>query len=207
MLIKADNISLKIGEQVIFSNINFDIEKPQMVAITGASGSGKTSLLNCCGLIKELSSGNLFINGEDCTNLSEKEKLSFWKNSAAFIYQDYGIIDEENIIYNITFSNSRFDKNRLEECLQKVGLIDKIDSKALVLSGGEKQRLGIARALYKKASIIFADEPTASLDEDNKNIIFNLFQECVRMGALVLLATHDEKLSKVCDKIISMGYA
>ena len=204
MLIKADNISLKICEQVIFSNVSFDVERPQMVAITGASGSGKTSLLNCCGLINKLSSGDLFINGEDCTNLSEKEKLHFWKNSAAFIYQDYGIIDEESVIYNITFSNNVFDKKKAEECLRKVGLIDKIDSKALILSGGEKQRLGIARAFYKKASIIFADEPTASLDEDNKNIIINLLQGCVSTGVLVLVATHDEKLSKICDKVISM---
>ncbi|HER0994638.1 TPA: ATP-binding cassette domain-containing protein [Streptococcus pyogenes] len=203
-MIRAEKVCLKIKEKTIFENISFDIENPQMVAITGVSGCGKTSLLNCLGLIKDISSGKIYINKKDCTNLTEKDRISFWENTATFIFQDYGIIDEESVIYNITFSNKKSTRNKAKEYLKKVGLEEKSNSIASTLSGGEKQRLGIARALYKKAKIIFADEPTASLDEKNRNIIVNLLMECVNNGILVVVATHDDKLSQSCDKIIAM---
>lgn len=203
-MIRAEKICLKIKEKTIFDNISFNIERPQMVAIIGVSGSGKTSLLNCLGLVKDVSLGKIYINGKNCTCLTEKGKISFWKSTATFIFQDYGIIDEESVIYNITFSNSKSDQNKAKEYLRKVGLEEKYNSIASTLSGGEKQRLGIARTLYKKAKIIFADEPTASLDEKNRNIIVNLLRECVSNGILVVVATHDDRLSQSCDKIISM---
>lgn len=203
-MIRAEKLCLRIKEKTIFENMSFYIEKPQMVAITGVSGSGKTSLLNCMGLIKDVSSGKIYINNKDCTCLQEKDKISFWENTATFIFQDYGIIDEESVLYNITFSNKKSNQNKAKAYLEKVGLKEKVNNIASTLSGGEKQRLGIARALYKKAKIIFADEPTASLDEKNRNIIINLLRECVNNGILVVVATHDDRLSQSCDKIISM---
>lgn len=203
-MIRAEKLCLRIKEKTIFENMSFYIEKPQMVAITGVSGSGKTSLLNCMGLIKDVSSGKIYINNKDCTCLQEKDKISFWENTATFIFQDYGIIDEESVLYNITFSNKKSNQNKAKAYLEKVGLKEKANNIASTLSGGEKQRLGIARALYKKAKIIFADEPTASLDEKNRNIIINLLRECVNNGILVVVATHDDILSQSCDKIISM---
>lgn len=203
-MIRAEKLCLRIKEKTIFENMSFYIEKPQMVAITGVSGSGKTSLLNCMGLIKDVSSGKIYINNKDCTCLQEKDKISFWENTATFIFQDYGIIDEESVLYNITFSNKKSNQNKANAYLEKVGLKEKANNIASTLSGGEKQRLGIARALYKKAKIIFADEPTASLDEKNRNIIINLLRECVNNGILVVVATHDDRLSQSCDKIISM---
>lgn len=203
-MIRAEKLCLRIKEKTIFENMSFYIEKPQMVAITGVSGSGKTSLLNCMGLIKDVSSGKIYINNKDCTCLQEKDKISFWENTATFIFQDYGIIDEESVLYNITFSNKKSNQNKAKAYLEKVGLKEKANNIACTLSGGEKQRLGIARALYKKAKIIFADEPTASLDEKNRNIIINLLRECVNNGILVVVATHDDRLSQSCDKIISM---
>ena len=203
-MIRAEKLCLRIKEKTIFENMSFYIEKPQMVAITGVTGSGKTSLLNCMGLIKDVSSGKIYINNKDCTCLQEKDKISFWENTATFIFQDYGIIDEESVLYNITFSNKKSNQNKAKAYLEKVGLKEKANNIASTLSGGEKQRLGIARALYKKAKIIFADEPTASLDEKNRNIIINLLRECVNNGILVVVATHDDRLSQSCDKIISM---
>ena len=111
-MIRAEKLCLRIKEKTIFENMSFYIEKPQMVAITGVSGSGKTSLLNCMGLIKDVSSGKIYINNKDCTCLQEKDKISFWENTATFIFQDYGIIDEESVLYNITFSNKKSNQNK-----------------------------------------------------------------------------------------------
>ena len=127
-MIRAEKVCLKIIEKTIFENISFDIENPQMVAITGVSGCGKTSLLNCLGLIKDISSGKIYINKKDCTNLTEKDRISFWENTATFIFQDYGIIDEESVIYNITFSNKKSTRNKAKEYLKKVGLEEKSNS-------------------------------------------------------------------------------
>lgn len=160
--------------------------------------------MNCLGLIKNVSSGSIFIDGKDCTNITEKEKILFWKNTTAFIFQDYGIIEEESVAYNIIFSNNKSDKTMAKKYLKKVGLVEKTDSLASTLSGGEKQRLGIARALYKNAKIILADEPTASLDEKNRDIIITLLKQCVEEEVLVILATHDENLAKSCNRVISM---
>jgi len=99
--------------------MSFDIKNAQMVAITGVSESGETSLLNCLGLIQDLNSDNLFIDGKDCTNGNEKDKTNFWRNTAAFIYSDYGIIDEESVLYNSTFSNRKADEKKAKNICKK----------------------------------------------------------------------------------------
>ena len=111
-MIKAENIALTIKNKIVFNHMSFELTEPQLVAITGISGSGKTSLLNCLGLIKDVSDGRLLINGKDCTSLSEKKKIDFWAKEAAFIYQDYGIIEEESVAYNVNFSKKKKDKEK-----------------------------------------------------------------------------------------------
>lgn len=204
MEIKVNDLSVSIKKKVIFSNVTFDITSGEMVAITGESGSGKTTLLNCLGLIQPISNGMILIDGNNATRWKDKEKLKFWNKYAAFIYQDYGIIEEESVTYNITLNKFKRCDNDLKTVLEKVGLEGREKDKAIILSGGEKQRVGIARAILKRAIIIYADEPTASLDASNREVVISLLKECSKQGAIVILATHDDRLVKICDKVITL---
>lgn len=205
MIIQTKKIGIEISGKTIFSNISLAINPNEMIAITGPSGSGKTTLLNCLGLIQSVNSGDILIENQNASKWNEKEKTSFWKDKAAFIYQDYGIIEDENISYNVTLNKQQAKAKIVEEILHTVGLGGRGQEMAAVLSGGEKQRLGVARAIYKKASIIYADEPTASLDQMNREVIINLLRKCSENGASVIIATHDERLVSVCDRSINLN--
>ncbi|TKI69128.1 ATP-binding cassette domain-containing protein [Lysinibacillus mangiferihumi] len=204
MIIQTKNIGIEISGKTIFSNISLEINPNEMIAITGPSGSGKTTLLNCLGLIQSVNNGDILIENQNASQWKEKEKISFWKDKAAFIYQDYGIIEDENVSYNVTLNKRQAKTQVVDEILHTVGLGGRGHDMAAVLSGGEKQRLGVARAIYKKATIIFADEPTASLDQSNREIIINLLRKCSENGASVIIATHDERLVSVCDRSINL---
>lgn len=205
MEIKIDNISVVINGKHIFSNITDTINSGDIVALTGASGCGKTTLLNCLGLIQPIESGSILINQEDTSKWNDKDKTKFWHKYATFIYQDYGIIEDESVAYNITLDKTKVKSRAVRDILEKVGLKDRGKEQAIVLSGGEKQRVGIARAIVKNASIIYADEPTASLDSENRQIVITLLKECASNGAIVILATHDDRLVKECSKVIDMS--
>ena len=158
MEIKISNISVKINGNLIFSNLSYIMNSGDMIALTGASGCGKTTLLNCLGLIQPIESGTILIDQKNATKWNDKEKTNFWHKYATFIYQDYGIIEDESVAYNITLDKSKIRKSEVETILKKVGLSGRANEQAVVLSGGEKQRIGIARAILKNASIIYADE-------------------------------------------------
>lgn len=204
MEMKVKNIGVAIKGKQIFSNISYNMKSGEMIALTGRSGCGKTTLLNCLGLIQSVEKGTIIIDGTDTSEWNDKNKTQFWKNYATFIYQDYGIIEDESVAYNITLDKSKMKSAKVESILERVGMKGRAKEQAIVLSGGEKQRIGIARAIFKKATIIYADEPTASLDSVNRQIVIDLLKECASNGAIVILATHDERLVSECDSVIDM---
>lgn len=205
MKIQADQVSIKIGEKNIFLDVSFEANNGELVAITGPSGCGKTTLLNCLGLIRQVDYGKILINGEDTSSWSENKRIAFWKKYTSFIYQDYGIIDDETVAYNVSLSRTKSNQENIHAALNVVGLKGRENELAVVLSGGEKQRLGIARSIYKGASVIYADEPTASLDSENREKVVSLLKECARNGAIVFLATHDERLVQECNRIFDFS--
>lgn len=206
MVIVGENLGVDISGRTIFKSVDIRVESGTSMAIVGASGSGKTTLLNCLGLLIRPTRGKVVINGRVMSNASRGDVLRFWRNSAAFVYQDSGVIDEETVGYNVSLSRKaeKHDAASLESALEKVGLGGRLQERAITLSGGEKQRLGIARAIYKEADVIFADEPTASLDSDNRAMVRNLLLEQSRMGACVVISTHDVDLAYACDGITGL---
>lgn len=206
MVIVGENLGVDISGRTIFKSVDIRVESGTSMAIVGASGSGKTTLLNCLGLLIRPTHGKVVIDGRVMSNSSRGDVLRFWRNSAAFVYQDSGVIDEETVGYNVSLSRKaeKHDAASLESALEKVGLGGRLQERAITLSGGEKQRLGIARAIYKEADVIFADEPTASLDSDNRAMVRNLLLEQSRMGACVVISTHDIDLAYACDGITGL---
>lgn len=204
MDIIAKEIGVEISNRSIFSGISIELKENKMFAITGKSGCGKTTMLNCLGLIQDLNSGDIIIDGSSTKNWNDKDKTKFWREKASFIYQDYGIIDNETILYNVTLSRNKKEYKNADCILENVGLRGRGSEYASVLSGGEKQRLGIARAIYKNAKIIFADEPTASLDAKNRELVVSLLRDRRDLGTMVVIATHDERLISECDENINI---
>ena len=155
MEIKVNDIAVDISGRKVFSNVSFEMKKGEMVAITGPSGCGKTTLLNCLGMIKTVDYGKIMINGKNVTKYKDKEKTKFWHDYATFIYQDYGIIEDASVAYNVTLDKYKMNSDKVQKILKKVGLEGRNNELAIVLSGGEKQRIGIARAIFKNATVIF----------------------------------------------------
>lgn len=204
MKIEVCNIKKILSNKIIFSNISFLVNSGELVAITGPSGCGKTTLLNCLGLIQDIDKGKIIIDNEEASEWKEKKKTKFWHDYASFVYQDYGIIEDESVAYNLTLNKHKIKTSDVKEILKKVGLENRDKDMASILSGGEKQRLGIARAIYKNSRVLYADEPTASLDPLNRQMIIDMLHQCTKKGLLVIVATHDSNLVQECDKVIEM---
>jgi len=208
MLIEARGLSMEIQGRRIFEDISLCIEPGTSLAIIGPSGSGKTTLLNCLGLIQKPTSGSIWMDGKDFSAHRRRDVLEFWKKSASFIYQDSGVIEEESIQYNVCLRR-RIGRGAAGQdvaaALSMVGLSRRGNETAAVLSGGGQQRRGVARAIYKRAGVIFADEPTASLDERNRTLVKNLLLERTERGCSVIIATHDLALAQACNQVLDLG--
>jgi putative ABC transport system ATP-binding protein len=204
MRIEANNVEFSLDGRTILHNESVICEPGAMTALVGPSGSGKTTLLNCLGLLIKPTGGHVLVDGTEVTEYTAKQRRSFWRRSAAFVLQDYGIIDDETLGFNITLSfrwkRLANSDQALNAALWRTGLQDRVSELASHLSGGEKQRLAIARAIYKKASVLLVDEPTASLDAANRQLVIDLFREMAAGGATVIIATHDDEMIAACDR-------
>ena len=205
MEIKMNSISVVIKGKRIFSNITDTMNSGDMVALTGSSGCGKTTLLNCLGLIQPIESGSILINGKDTSKWNDKDKTKFWHKYATFIYQDYGIIEDETVAYNITLDKSKAKSKAVKNILDKVGLNGRDSELAIVLSGGEKQRIGIARAILKNTPILLLDEPTSAIDEGTEQLIQDALDRLCK-GKTSITIAHRLSTIKDADGIIVLQH-
>lgn len=210
MIIELKNINKKYGSRELFQNLDFSIKKGEMVAITGASGSGKSTLLNIMGLIDKPDSGEVLICGNKNPYDKEKIKLNLFRNNIGYLFQNYALVDNYTVSKNLDIALEYVkvtdkDKKKLkEEALDKVGLLDKLNNKVFELSGGEQQRVALTRLMLKKNDIILADEPTGSLDENNKNIILKLLKQLNNEGKTIVVVTHDKVVADICHREINI---
>ena len=202
-MIQLENINKSFDGRTLYNNLNLTIEDGDFVCFTGPSGCGKTTLLNMIGGLEKPDSGTIIVNGK---NLGRKKDLfRFFRDDVGFVFQNFALVEKKTVRENLAMiaPGSR-DKCTPEEALAFVGLSDAIDRKVYKLSGGEQQRIALARLLIKKCSLVLADEPTGSLDEKNADMVGSLLTELNKMGKTVVMVTHSEKMSKIAKRIIEL---
>ena len=209
-IVSLSNIQKKIQDKPIFSIHAFTVSKGDFVTIKGVSGSGKTTLLNILGMNDTVSSGEYLFEGVETAKLKAKEKLKIKRNKISFLFQDFGLVEEETINFNLQIGLKYSKLSRKEKVKQKkealnaVNLNKKLSTTISSLSGGEKQRVALARIILKPSILILADEPTGSLDSLNRDIVTDiLFQQSIE-GKAVIIVTHDEELAKKGNKTIEL---
>ena len=205
---KKVNKVYKMGEVEIkaLNNTSFEIEKGQLVCILGPSGAGKTTCLNILGGMDRLTSGNVIVDGKIINDLNEKQLIKYRRNDIGFVFQFYNLIQNMTVIENVELA-TQLCKNSLDpsDILDKVGLKNRKNNFPAQLSGGEMQRVSIARALAKDPKIILCDEPTGALDYNTgKNILKLLQDTCRSMNMTVIIITHNLALTPMGDKVIKV---
>lgn len=200
MTIDLLNVSKSFGSKKIFTDLNFKFESGKSYALIGGSGSGKSTLLNIIGRLEKIDSGNVLVDKQDIWKIKER---TFFKNTVGYVFQNYSLIDNKTVYDNLKLITK--DKKTITDVLEKVGLSsDYLHQKIYELSGGQAQRVAIARMLMKPRKIILADEPTGALDgEIGKEIIRLLLNERDE-DKYVIIATHDPAVYNEVDVIIDM---
>lgn len=191
------------------SNVNFELEKGDLVAIIGDSGSGKSTLLHLLAGVDTPTSSDIFIQDKNITKFNKDEMTIFRRRNIGVVYQFFNLIPNinvrKNILLPLLLDNKKADKEYLKEILSILGIEGKLDRYPKQLSGGEQQRVAIARSLITRPAIILADEPTGNLDRKNSEEITGLFRLVnKRLNSTIMIITHDEKVANACDKVYRM---
>ena len=210
-MIEVQNIHKSFGELEVLKGVNLKVAKGEIAAIVGKSGAGKTTLLQIIGTLDRPTSGKVMIEGQDVFALNDKQLAAFRNRHIGFIFQFHQLLPEFTALENVCIpamiarEKETDYKVRAERLLTDLGLKDRMGHKPNELSGGEKQRVAAARALMMKPDIILADEPTGSLDTQNKKELSELLLQLRKeYGQTILLVTHDKELAGIADRVIEM---
>lgn len=208
MILKAKAISKSFGEKLLFKNLDLEIDRGESLVIVGKSGSGKSTLLNILSLIEERDSGDMYFMDEYISSIDYRKVRALISEHIGYLFQNYGLLDNKSVYENINIANryvkdSKKNKDiKIKSSLEKVGLKGYEDRKVFSLSGGEQQRVALARLLVKPSSIIFADEPTGNLDKENENKVIDILLGFRDEGKAVVVVSHNTNIINKFDKVI-----
>ncbi len=206
-VINLENITKSYGHHMIFKDYNLSVEEGEFVAICGESGKGKTTLLNIMGMIEKADKGDLYLFDKKNPDIRKPSGRKLLRTEMTYVFQNYGLVEDKTVQYNLNIASHFTDvtEKDIEEVLTKVGLDKNIlKSKVYTLSGGEQQRVAIARVFLKKCKLLLADEPTGSLDAGNKEIVMKLFERLNKEGTTIVMVTHDEEILKYASRIVEL---
>lgn len=211
MIIQAANIHKSFGALEVLNGVDLQVHKGEILSIVGASGAGKSTLLQILGTLSSADSGNLYIDGCDVSGLGRDALADFRCHHIGFVFQSHHLLPEfsaeENVMIPAMIAgvSSREARRNAREWLARLGLAERFQHKPSELSGGEQQRVAIARAVINNPSVLFADEPTGSLDSSTKQDIQDvLFDLRKSTGQTIVLVTHDPELASSCDRCLKM---
>ena len=208
-MIKLEGITKSFGSLQVLKGIDLEINKGEIVSIVGPSGAGKTTLLQIMGTLDEPDAGTVQIDGSVVSRMKEKELSAFRNKNIGFVFQFHQLLPEFTALENVMIPaliagvSSKEANDRATKILDFMGLVDRASHKPNELSGGEKQRVAVARALINDPAVILADEPSGSLDTHNKEDLHQLFFDLRdRLGQTFVIVTHDEGLAKITDRTV-----
>lgn len=209
-MIEIKNLSKSFATNHVITNFSYTIKDGSMVAIVGKSGCGKSTLLNILGLLDINFEGEILYDGKALAKEREKKRTEYIRNHINYLFQNYALIDtdtvEDNLLLALEYEKlSKKEKiNRINHALELVDLKEFNRKKVFTLSGGEQQRVALARIILKRGTIILADEPTGNLDKENSQKVMDILKELQKQGRTIIIVTHDENLAKQCDDIIKL---
>ena len=206
--IVVDKIHKQYHNHVIFDDFSMEVDLGSFVAIQGASGSGKSTLLNMIGLLDKPDYGDIVVFGNKNVIPFSRQANRILKNQIGYLFQNFALIENKTVFNNLNMSIDHFgfsDKQkRISQALEEVGLKGFENKKIYECSGGEQQRIALARLLIKPCELVLADEPTGSLDKKNKEIVFQILKDMQKQGKTIVIVSHDSQLVSRADKIINI---
>ena len=209
-IIKLQDINKSYGNKKVLVDVSLSVNEGEFVAVTGESGKGKSTLLNIIGLFENINSGSIIIDGAKNIKPNSNKATKIIREKISYLFQNFALVDEETVNYNLNLSlkyikiSKKEKAERIKNSLMEVGLGGYEKRRIYELSGGEQQRVSIARAILKPSKIVLADEPTGSLDEGNAKIVLELLRSLNKKGKTIVIVTHDKKLANQCDRIINL---
>lgn len=209
-LIELDNITKSYGNKNILDKFSLEIKEGEFIAIMGSSGKGKSTILNILGLLETFDEGKLTIDGEDHIRPNSSKATRMLREKISYLFQNFALVDDETVQYNLevalkyTKASKQEKLQKMKEALSIVGLENYEKRKVYELSGGEQQRVSVARIMLKPSKIILADEPTGSLDEKNRDGIIELLKKLNSEGKTIVVVTHDKYVASKCQRVINL---
>ena len=208
-LLEIKNVSKIYGPLKALDNVNLTVENGEWLAIMGPSGSGKSTMMNIIGCMDKPSLGEVILDGVDIAKESGKKLTEIQRDKIGLIFQQFHLVNYLTAVENVMVSqyyHSMPDEKEALEALERVGLKDRAKHLPSQLSGGEQQRVCIARALINHPEIILADEPTGNLDEANENIVIDIFKQLHRQGTTLIVVTHDPEVAEVAQRTVVLEH-
>ncbi|MFJ2906522.1 ATP-binding cassette domain-containing protein [Streptomyces sp. NPDC087212] len=209
-MIDIKNLSKSYGSRTLWSDVTFSISSGEMLAVVGPSGSGKSTLLNCLGLLDRPSAGAILHEGKDITRFGRREVRSFRRDVLGYLFQNYALIENATVSANLKVAVKPHRSSQgkvgatIAEALDRVGLGGREKETIYHLSGGEQQRVALARLMVKQPTLVLADEPTGALDDANATMVVDILREMSEAGCAVVIATHNDYVRDRCDAVFTV---
>jgi putative ABC transport system ATP-binding protein len=202
-MIQIMNLRKTFQNKVVFDDFNLTLQDGEFVVFSGESGCGKTTLLNMIGAIETFDSGEILVDGIDISK--KKNQIPYFQKKIGFLFQNFALVDQKTVRQNLKLIKKESRSLiSMEEALAEVGLTGKLNQKVYSLSGGEQQRVALARLMMKRCDIVLADEPTGSLDRKNALHVIEILKKMNAAGKTIVLVTHDEELKRFGNRVVKL---